>query len=280
VTAVPAAIERSIRAALRSYGVVVSRLIVVSPLAGQMVGRIAVRVDASDGTTLKARHVVDASTARALCRLRDGLDPGFAPVIEQIGPVLLEEWIDGTSLSSHAAAERSAEAGALLGRLHATALHAVEPARRDTAPWHAKAISDLAILMRANRLSHAEVAAIRSELCRRDPGSARAGLIHRDLCPENLIVDRADRLIAIDNEWMMVGVPEFDLGRTLGRWPMADATWDRFLSAHTSAWAPPEALGFWCIVATLMGARVLQERVPERLDPMLTLLRRVAGLPQ
>ena len=120
MTAFPAGFERRIRAALHSHGVVVSRLIVVSPMA--RVGRIAVRVDASDGTTLKARHVVDAATAGTLCRLRDGLDPGYAPVIAQIGPVVLEEWIDGTSLFSPAAAERSAEAGALLGRLHATAL--------------------------------------------------------------------------------------------------------------------------------------------------------------
>ena len=280
MTAFPAAIERRMRSALKSHGVAVSRLVVVSPMARHMVGRIAVRVDACDGTTLKARYVVDAATARALCRLRDGLDPGFAPVIAQIGPVVLEEWIDGTSLSSHMAAERSAEAGALLGRLHATALDPVHPARRDTAPWHAEAISDLAILMRGNRISDADAATIRSELRRRDPGSARAGLIHRDFCPENLVVDRADRLVAIDNEWMMVGVPEFDLGRTLGRWPMADATWGRFLSAHSSAWAPPEALGFWCIVATLMGARVLQQRVPERVGPMLVLLRSVAGLAQ
>ncbi len=280
MTARTAAIESEIRAALHRHGVLVDHITVVSPLAGRMGGRLAVRVDVPDGTTLKARHVVDADTARELQRLRDGLDPGFAAVIEQVGPVLLEEWIEGEPLSSTMAAERAAEAGALLGRLHATALDPVRTRRCDTARWHAEAVGDLTILIRGERVSAEDAAVIRGELRRRDPGSARAGLIHRDFCPENLVVGPAGRLVAIDNEWMTVGVPEFDLGRTLGRWPMTDDTWNRFLSAHGAAWAPPEALGFWCIVATLMGARVLHERLPERLEPMLALLRRVSGLPR
>jgi len=46
---------------------------------------------------------------------------------------------------------------------------------------------------------------------------------------------------------------------------------------RSSVPAEPEAVGFWKIVAALLGARIRYERSPARLEASLALLRRFAA---
>jgi thiamine kinase-like enzyme len=46
------------------------------------------------------------------------------------------------------------------------------------------------------------------------------GLVHGDVCPENLVVDASGRLRVIDTDSLAVRAKEYDLARTWYRWPM------------------------------------------------------------
>lgn len=271
---------RDIEAALERQHLRPRRIELVSPLKERKGVRLAYRVDTDDGRTVKLRHFGVPAAARAHLALRAGLDDSFAPAGTLCGAVLFEEWIDGIELTALDPEEWTHEAGALLGRLHARPLEpALAPTNDDTGRWRAAAESDVEILRRAGSLSRAEAAVLLRELARRDPGTTRIALIHKDFCAENMLVDHSGRLRVIDNEQLEIGPAGFDLGRTFHRWPMSDQAWRSFSDGYRSAApADPGATGFWRLSASLVGTRVFLERMPERLDASLSLLRRfVAG---
>jgi Ser/Thr protein kinase RdoA (MazF antagonist) len=273
----PPDVAREIAAALEQSDLRALRVELVSPLRERKGIRFAYRVDCEDGRIVKLRHFGDVEAARAHLALRDGLEDAFAPALARSGAVVLEEWIDGVALSAHGAEQRSEEAGALLGRLHARPLGPAVEATCSTERWRAGAESDLRILAQATALAAAEVRALGAELARRDPGSASTALLHKDFCAENMLLDGRGRLRVIDNEQLEIGPAGFDLGRTFHRWPMPPDVWARFVRGYRST-APedPGATGFWRLVAALVGARVFFERMPERLDASVALLRRMA----
>ncbi|MEO8605094.1 MAG: phosphotransferase [bacterium] len=275
----PPDVARDIAAALESLHLHCDRIEMVSPLRERKGIRYAYRVDTADGSTVKLRHFGLAADALAHFELRAGLEEAFAPALSCSGAVLFEAWIDGVALTEPDADARSREAGALLGRLHARPLPASVAATCATQRWRAAAQSDVQILRRAGVLEPGAAAALLTELAQRDPGTARVALTHRDFCAENMLVDALGLLRVIDNEQIEIGPLGFDLGRTFHRWPMSQTAWAQFFSGYRSA-APvdPEAIGFWRIVAALVGARVFLQRAPERLDGTVALLRRfVAG---
>jgi thiamine kinase-like enzyme len=264
-------------AVLRAQGVEAARIQVLSPAPRRKrAPREAYLVDTVDGGRLKLRRVGSEQEAERLCELRDGLEPAFAPVLASHGAILVEEWVDGTDLLDHDSERWAEEAGAVAGRLHVAPLDSDVPERRSSREWRRRAASDLEILGGAGRLSADETASLERELGARDPGSARSALIHRDYCAENMVLYERGRLRVIDNEWLMIGPAEFDLARTMHRWPMSDAAWERFRGAHSSSAPAPEAFDFWILVAMLFGARVLHQWLPDRLEPLLAQLRRYA----
>lgn len=274
----PDQVQRDVEAALDAHGLGPCRLWPISPLPGRNGGRLAYRAQAQDGRVVKARHLTSREEAARLCALRAGLEPAFAPILARYGAVLVEEWVDGRQLPTDEGAEaRAEEAGALLGALHVTPLPADAPSRLPTASWRERAAADLGTLGAAGCLTRHQVARLGGELVRHDPGSARAALIHRDFCAENMVVDGDGRLRIIDNEWLMIGPGEFDLERTQHRWPMSEDAWARFRHGHSSVAPEPEALGFWTVVATLFGARVFLQADPRRLEPLVVALRTLAG---
>ena len=277
LTAAPPAVEQEVAAALEQHGFRAERLLPISAFGGEKRGRHAFRVDCTDGTTVKARYLGDPEVAARLCVLREGLGPAFAPVIARDGATLIEEWVDGRDLAAEETGDRAAGTGAILGSLHARPLadgDAVVP----TAEWLATARRDLALLVDGGEVSEG-AGALEARLADADPGSFSAALIHRDFCPENLIVDRDGELRVIDNEWFMVGPPGIDLGRTYHRWPapVPRAIWGRFLDGYGSAAPQPPALDFWMLAAALWGARVYMQHKPGRLDPLRVLLAELAG---
>jgi Phosphotransferase enzyme family len=276
VTAPAQALTPEIEAALEAQGIQWRRASMVSPLRGRKPGgRVAFMVETRDGGRLKLRQVGSVGDAQRLCELRELAGPGFTRVLARHESVLVEEWIEGEPLGEDDLG-RVGDAGALLGSLHATPLGPGTPERLDSASWRATAEADLAILAEAERVDSSQAARLRALLEREDPGSARAALIHRDFCAENLIVDTAGRLQMVDNEWLMVGPAEFDLGRSFHRWPMPAEAWGRFSSAHASVAPPAESAGFWLLAATLFGARSFHQHVPERAAPVVALLWQLA----
>ncbi len=273
--AAPVERARDIAAALKQHGLRPRRVVLISPLQERKGRHFAYRVDTEDGCMVKVRHFGKPEEARRLLELRAGLEEAFAPALAQYGPVLIEQWLEGMPLSELDAEDRAEDAGALLGRLHAKPLGPDVPAIRSTRTWTEGAESDLEILARAGKLAPGEAASLRAEMLQRDPGVARAALIHQDFCAENMLIDTRGRLRVIDNEQLAIAPAGFDLGRTFHRWPMSDAAWMRFRRGYrSSAPAEPEAIGFWRIVAALVGARVFLERIPARLEASLALLRR------
>jgi len=273
----PHDLERDIGHALARHGMTPLRAVLVSPLGERKGVRLAYRVDLQDGRTVKARHFGSEAAAARVFALQTGLDAAFARPLVVSGAVVVEEWIEGTLLGDRDAEAWADEAGGLLGRLHATPLGPDVPRSVSTRAWREAAESDLTLVATAGGLDAGAVAALRGELARRDPGAARTVLLHKDFCAENMLIDRLGRLRVIDNEQLDVAPAGFDLGRTFHRWPMADAAWSRFLRAYRArAPAPPEATGFWKIVASLETTRVFLQRLPARLDASLALLRRHA----
>lgn len=270
-------IPREIEQALEHVGLRPSRVVLISPLKERKGRRCAYRVEGEDGRTVKARQLESSEEARRLFEVRAGLEEAFAPALAQCGPVLVEEWIEGVPLSYLDAQARAEDAGALLGRLHARALGPGAPSTFSTGKWCQAADSDLEILGSAGKLTSGAIASLRAEILRRDPGAAWAALIHKDFCAENMLIDARGCLRVIDNEQLVIEPAGFDIGRTFDRWPMSEAAWARFRRGYRSSVpAEPESIGFWKIVAALLGARVRFERSPARLDATLAMLRRLA----
>jgi aminoglycoside phosphotransferase len=269
-----ATIGRDIEQALDHHRMPSCRLVPISRAETRKHGRRAYRVELEDGRTIKARWLESEETCRRLVALRTGIDAAFAPVIGHHGRVLLEAWIDGAPLSALDADVRADEAGALLGRLHATDVDDL-PATLPTHTWRQRATAELAALAQARVLDDAAVATLAAELRRRDPGSAAVVLAHRDFCAENMLIDRHQRLHVIDNEWLAIAPAAFDLGRTFSRWPMPDGVWRRFIAAYRSAARfDPGPLAFWTIVAAVKSARIRLREGPDRLAVPLAVLRR------
>lgn len=268
----------AVRAALDRERLAPGGFEVLSPPNARKRGRATLRIALVDGTAVKARWLESSEEAARLCAVRADLDPAFAPAIAAHGRVLLESWIEGTSvdaLAVDAHAEAIAgDAGAILGNLHA---RSVRPAmaRESTAPWRIEAEHDLAALVDAGELDVVDATALAARLAASDPTSTTIALIHRDFCGENLVRDERGRLWVIDNEWLMHGPAGFDLGRTYCRWPMAEHAWARFLASYAAVMAfDLRALAFWQITAALFGARI--RLGSQRLAESLAVVRRLA----
>lgn len=261
--------------ALDRHGIRGRKIALISTLQERKGRRWAYRVETDDGRIVKARQFESYEAARLVFELRVDLEEAFAPALAQYGPWLIEEWIEGVPLTELDWEAWVEEAGALLGRLHIRPLGPGAPSTISTRKWREGARSDLELLDTAGKLTPREVAVLRAQVLRRDPGDAQASLLHMDFCADNMLIDHRGHLRIIDNELLTIGPVAFDLGRTFNLWPMPDATWVRFRRGYvSSARTEPESIGFWQIIATLIGARIFLNRSPARLDASLAQLRR------
>jgi thiamine kinase-like enzyme len=280
MTADLTALEMEVRDAVALGGWRVRRLALISPLGERKGMRYAYRIETDDGRLIKARHFGSEDAARRVHELRLGLEDSFAPVLRRCGAVLIEAWLEGTMLDAIEAESWTQTAGALLGRLHARPLGPDDPSAEDTTRWTETALADLALLREAEALSASGCETVRGALQRHDPNRARAALIHKDFCAENMLIDTRGRLRIIDTERLAVEPIGFDLAWTWHRWPMSPRSWARFMDGYRStAPAEPEASAYWRIVTGLTLARVFSQRVPARLDAQLaSLLRYIASI--
>lgn len=269
--------RREVGEALAALGLPVRRIVSLSPVEPAKRGRSTHRVELEDGRTLKARRLESADEARRLCGLQIRACEAFVRPVGHAGRVLLEPWIEGDRLTARDGEARAREAGALLGRLHASLPRgaAVTVATR---PWREQAEAELRRLAAGGDLTGAQIARLAERLARSDPGLDRAALVHRDFCPENLLIDRRGCLRVVDNEWLRVDAAGWDLARSFAEWPMTRVAREEFLGGYRSSGpAPVSAEPFWEIVVALWTARVRRAASLRRRAPPLARLRSVAG---
>lgn len=197
----------------------------------------AFRLDLAGGRRLKARLFPTSLQAARVSRLLQGRGAKDLPrPMRRAGRVLVVEFVKGESLDrllSKAAPgvelRQARAAGALLARLHSGAAAPVVGPR--PAYYRARMRRTVRALARAGLLGteHARCLA-RLEA----PPTARAGVTHGDLCPENLVRMPSGRLRAIDEERLAVRPLAFDLARTVTRWPLGPALEAALLDGYTA----------------------------------------------
>lgn len=267
--------RETIADALGRHGCRPRRVEPLSPLGDRKGRRLAYRVDLRDGATMKVREYEDEDTARSVFELNADLGPVFAGVVARYGCVVIEEWIEGESLAPRDEYRAIEEAGAILGRLHAS--HPQRSSGRvDTGRWRREAVADLDLLRQAGCVRRGDADLLLGVVEETDPGEASTAVIHFDFCAENMIRDGSGALRVVDNELLCIGPRGLDLGRTFHRWPAAAENWSRFFAGYQSQAGDPGAARFWRIVAALLGARVFLQCCPERLPATIEHLQALA----
>jgi Ser/Thr protein kinase RdoA (MazF antagonist) len=237
----------------------------------------AFRLECAAGEVVKGRRTWTRGDARRITNIVAHLDSRrFQPVLAHRGSALLEQWVHGPCVRDLFVGEDLlVDGGRLLGSLHAV------PA----APAAGDGAATLHGLTRrlAQRLTHLGEAFLRPHdaaallaLARRTaPAAASAGFIHRDLCPENLVL-RDAALCSVDNGLLTFGFHDLDLARTAYRWPLERRAFDVLLYGYRPFRDPSAFLrhrAFWTIYALAGAAIRLIDRRDARGAPPLEVLR-------
>jgi hypothetical protein len=220
----------------------------------------AFRVAYADGQQRKLVRCPRATRARMVAGISRLLDPDrFTPVLACAGTALLTPWVDGTPLHIGGWDEHDVVDGArLLADLHAVTPPPDAPSGATLAmPYRTMLPRHLAILVGAGALSDDE----RQELCMLIAPYAASeyyvAILHRDLCPENLVRRATGTLCVIDIETLQVGACDYDLARSWNRWPMSPDERRAFFATYvaTSGRRPDwRHFPYWALLATASSA--------------------------
>jgi Ser/Thr protein kinase RdoA (MazF antagonist) len=241
------------------------------------------RLDFADGVTVKGRQLASASDARRVEAVVARLDPErFPRVLARRGKALLEAWIPGESLDRLPPEDRHI----LWAAETLAAVHRVAPGRRPTgAGWvrarRAALSRELRRLAAAGALPEEAARDLRELALAHAPRTTELTIVHRDLCPENIVLDRDGRLFSIDNAMARAGAPDEDLARTCYRWPLGPRERGAFLDAYRAFRDPRgflDHLPFWMVAALAHAAWVRRLRGYAKADvPLRRLLGQLDG---
>jgi aminoglycoside phosphotransferase (APT) family kinase protein len=109
------------------------------------------------------------------------------------------------------------------------------------------------------------------------PPAAPWGLTHTDFGGDNLVVRSDESIVSIDNEHLVRGFLDFDVGRTWYRWPMPASSSRRFIGRYESAAGRALSLEeqrAWRVVAAMTGIR-RRQRVGAPIEPARARLRSI-----
>ena len=256
----------------------------LTPLHGSTTPRRSFRIDLEDGRTLKLRRLRSVERAATYVGLiRDLAEPRLSRVLAHREALTLEEWVDGDPLAARRVEPSHLAAAAdLLASLHASRPEALRdlPSTLPTQPVRATVEADLRLLLDAGAIDAGTDTRLRAVVAREDPGKGKAGAIHGDFCPENLVVDARGTLRAVDNEALHRGLVGFDLATVAYRWPMTPSEWQDYLRAYGRRADPGPTLrhfAFWKIAAIAKSARVRVSRSARGVEKPLARLRELAA---
>jgi aminoglycoside phosphotransferase (APT) family kinase protein len=225
--------------------------------------RRAYRLRFADGSTLKGRRYPSIERAAVVWRIHQG-DAArlLARAVAHDGDAMLEDWVAGESLATAPVSERHLqEAGRMLGALHTCPVPSVadlsfEPF--DVQVWARKTVESVDILQRRALLSLGHAEALSAIATSERPADVPAGIVHRDLCPTNLLVTTGGRLVSVDNGTMTIGSRDHDLCRVWYRWPMTAnerAAFNAGYGEHRASGLPDRPSRFWATVVIVNSAR-------------------------
>ena len=221
------------------------------------------RLRFADGSTLKGRRFPSVERATLLWRIHAGAAAQYLTrAVAQEGDGLLEEWVDGESLAQGQVGERLLqEAGRMLGVLHTCPVASIDDLTfepLDGGAWARKTVDAVRLLRQRRLISGDRAEWLAAQAMSDQPSDVTMGIVHRDLCPANLIVNRHGRLISVDNGTMTVGAIDHDLCRVWYRWPMTPAergAFNRGYREHRDAEVPERPSNFWAIAVIVNSAR-------------------------
>jgi len=186
--------------------------------------RDSFKLEFCDRTILKGRRLESEDRAAKIESLSRLLNRSHFPeVLARRGVALLIEWRDGRLLpSNRVTPSLTTRCGEILG-----AMHVIEPADElrsrsecTAAAWQARLRVNLEELEIFRALSKEELRLALQMVKSETPEDAATGLMHGDLCPENLVETSRGQIAVIDNETLSIDVLAYDLARTWSRWPM------------------------------------------------------------
>jgi aminoglycoside phosphotransferase (APT) family kinase protein len=247
--------------------------------------RAAFLLEFSDGSMLKGRRLESAPRSAALGRLGAAIGPGFARIVAERGDAQLLDWVDGPALDSLASIppEVLRRCGRLLGTLHrvdAAALEARDPAGAPL-PRSADALQkleqDAQALREARALDPALLGRALGAALASRPSQPALGIIHKDFCAANLVLDASGAPVCIDNDGFSLGPFDLDLARTWYRWPMDRASRSHFADGYQESRSLAGLLAhfdFWAI-CVLFGSAAwrLRMRVDGVSEPIARLVK-------
>ena len=207
----------------------------VTTLPSATLSRAAFRLGFADGRVLKGRLAATDASAARVQRWSGLLDPRHFPrLLARRGAALLSEWVDGTpGAEAPDMVALCRQAGTVQGALHRILVPVEEAARarEHWSRWAGRLERDLAQLVSAGSLDRTTAARAMAAATAAAPGEVEVGLVHGDLCLENIVI-RAGIIRIVDTEDLRIYACDHDLTRTWYRWPMNDAAWSAYRDGY------------------------------------------------
>jgi len=228
------------------FGLSVLDLELVTDRAKPLQRAASYRVRTASGSVCKVRVMPTGEAAREIVRLHAILQERAKPppdgratvelprILGHSGRFLITPWIEGRRLASLAGFESAL--GHLLGRIHGCELSADEigPARGDGCSSESVGVlrRQLDVLVSEELLDRDEAALAHRLALDFRPEAAEVGIVHRDLCAANIVLDADQGLWLIDNETISIRALDHDLGRTWTRAHLTEKGWMDFFSGY------------------------------------------------
>jgi thiamine kinase-like enzyme len=238
------------------------------------------RLRFGNGRALKGRCFRTPVLAEVARRIHAQAEaPFLARVVAHHEEAMLEEWIAGEALvEGRVAPPLLRRAGEMLGALHRCPPPATDDLDfrpLDTRGWVEKTAANLRALRARERISSRWAERLGRLVPSCMPPTATLGVVHRDLCPENLLEDAGGRLVSVDNGSLTIGTIAEDLCRVWYRWPMDSEERQAFADGYehygdADGFRRPSA--FWVMVVLIDSARARLTMSPSAVATVLARL--------
>jgi hypothetical protein len=273
----PADLPGDIHAAAELLGGVVAAAEGITTMRSRGGRHLCFKLQLADGRTVKGRffHSLERrERVTALAPRLRGLP--FSRILGVHGSVTIEEWIDGTPVRADAL---SPDGIGGLARVLVT-LHLRE-APGEAA--HAESLSrrlkkQLGLLVDDGYMGSQVAAALHERALENEADGLRAGIIHTDYTPRNMIARGDGEIWIVDNEGMRHGALDYDVARCWQQWPMTPTQREAFCQAYAEHRSLEAFLAhevYWSIVAQVHSAR-FHLRHQQPIDALLEPLERTA----